>query len=64
MPRGQLLSYEKKVTRSSLQPIIHRLWLEFSGKPCTGAVDQVKDLDSTAKIHLREPLCFPLRILS
>ena len=49
MPRGQLLSCVTKVTSSSSQPIVRRLQLALLGEPCTGAVDQITDLDSTAK---------------
>ena len=49
MPRGHILSYVKKVTSSSSQPIVRRLQLALLGEPCTGAVDQITDLDSTAK---------------
>ena len=62
MPRGQLLSYVTKVTSSSSQPIVRRLQLALLGEPCTGAVDQITDLDSTAKDTLKR--LRPLRIPS
>ena len=44
---------------SSLQPIAFRLMLMLLGKPCIGAVDQITDLDSTAKVGTHRP---PFRV--
>ena len=48
---------------SGLQPIKLRYSLAFSGKLCIGAVDQIKDLDSTAKVGAHRPpfTLFPRR---
>ena len=40
---------KSRAERSSLHPIRLHLWLAFLGKPCMGAVTQIRDLDSTPR---------------
>ena len=40
---------KSRAERSSLNPIRLRPWLAFLGKPCMGAVTQIRDLDSTPR---------------